>query len=136
VTARYHLPLRVAAVSAACAVVGVVAAAPAGATDNGDVRVVNTETVQVYTSPTGQVQTRRVYEQLALTGHGRVDLSNPVSTDHLRNLDGFSGFTVEDGRQVTVANVSGEKRLRSVSDYDGDLPLDVSVAYKLDGRNV
>ncbi len=134
--ARIHLPLRVAAVSAACAVVGVVAAAPAGAAGNGDVKVVNTETVQVYTSPTGQVQNRRVYEQLSLTGHGSVDLSNPVSTDHLRNLDGFSGFTVKDGNQVTTADVNGEKQLRSVSDYDGKLPLDVSVAYKLDGKNV
>jgi putative membrane protein len=112
-----------------------VAVTPAYAAD-GDVHVVNTETVQVYTSPTGEAETRRVYEQLALTGHGTVDLRNPISTDHLRNLDGFSGVHVEDGEQVTTATVDGEKKLRSVSTYDGDLPLHVSVAYKLDGKNV
>lgn len=137
-----RLPVRAAALAAATAVVGVLAAAPALATGptlssgNGDVKVVNTETVQVYTSSTGEIQTRRVYEQLALTGHGTVDLSNPVSTDHLRNLDGFGGFTVKDGRQITRTTVDGDKRLRSVSNFDGKLPLDVSVAYKLDGRNV
>ncbi len=133
----HHLPLRVAALAGACAVVGVIAAGPAAAdSGTGGVQVVNTETVQVYTSPSGQVQNRRVYEQLALTGRGSVDLSNPVSTDHLRNLDGFSGFTVKDGDQVVKTSVDGEKRLRTVSNFDGKLPLDVSVAYKLDGKPV
>ena len=137
-----RLPVRTAALGAATALLGAVAAAPALAagptlsSDNGNVKVVNTETVQVYVSSTGEIQTRRVYEQLALTGHGTVDLSNPVSTDHLRNLDGFGGFTVKDGRQITRTTVDGDKRLRSVSNFDGKLPLDVSVAYKLDGRNV
>ena len=59
--AQFQLPLRVAAVGAATAVVGVLAATPAMASD-GNVKVVNTETVQVYTSPTGEVQSKRVYE--------------------------------------------------------------------------
>jgi putative membrane protein len=133
----HHLPLRVAALAGACAVVGVIAAGPAAAdSGTGGVKVVNTETVQVYTSSSGQVQNRRVYEQLALTGNGPVDLSNPVSTDHLRNLDGFSGFTVKGGDQLVKTSVDGEKKLRTVSNFDGKLPLDVSVAYKLDGKPV
>src|SRR5262245_19857166 len=32
--------------------------------------------------------------------------------------------------------VDGKKRLRSVSDYQGDLPLDVKVEYLLDGKSV
>jgi putative membrane protein len=131
---RLRLPLRIAAVAASTAVLGAIAAAPAAA--DGDVQVVNTETVQIYTSPTGEIQTQRVYEQLALRGTGSVDLRNPVSTDGLRNLQGFSGFDVEDGQQVFTTSVDGEKHLRSVSDFDGELPLDVSVAYKLDGKNV
>ena len=133
--ARLNAPLRAAAVAAVTAVIASVATTPAYAAD-GDVKVVNTETVQVYTSPTGQVQTRRVYEQLAMTGNGSVDLKNPISTDHLRNLDGFGGFDVKDGEQLTKTTVDGEKKLRSVSDFNGKLPLDVSVAYKLDGKNV
>lgn len=133
---RIHVPLRVAAVTAALAVVSVAAATPALAHGGDHVKVVNTETVQVYTSPTGEVQTRRVYEQLGLTGNGTVDLKNPISTDGLRNLDGFSSFSVKDGAQVTRTTVHGEKDLRSVSNYDRKLPLDVSVAYTLDGKSV
>ncbi len=132
---RLNASLRYAAVATVTAIVGTVAATPAYAAD-GNVKVVNTETVQVYTSPTGQIQTRRVYEQLAMTGNGSVDLKNPISTDHLRNLDGFGGFEVKNGEQVTRTKVEGEKKLRSVSDYKGKLPLAVSVSYLLDGKNV
>ena len=134
-TTRRPLPFRLAAVAGSAAVIGAFAVAPALAAD-GDVRVVNTETVQIYTSPTGEVQTQRIYEQLALRGNGSVDLRNPVSTGGLRNLNGFGGFDVEDGVQVVKTSVDGEKHLRSVSDFDGELPLDISVAYKLDGENV
>ena len=89
--------LRVAATSGVAAVLFGMAAAPAVAAD-GDVDVLNTETVQVYTSPTGEIETQRVYEQLILTGNGSVDLSNPISTDGLRNLDGFGGFDIEGRR--------------------------------------
>ena len=127
--------LRVAATSGVAAVLCGMVAAPAVAAD-GDVDVINTETVQVYTSPTGEVDTQRVYEQLILTGTGSVDLSNPISTDGLRNLEGFGGVDVEGGEQVTEMTVDGEEHLRTVSDFEGDLPLDVSVAYKLDGEPV
>ena len=127
--------LRGAATLGVAAVLSGMAAAPAVAAD-GDVDVLNTETVQIYTSPTGEVETQRVYEQLALTGTGSVDVSNPVSTDGLRNLDGFGGFDVKDGEQVTHMTVDGEEHLRTVSDFTGDLPLDVSVSYKLDGETV
>ena len=133
--AQSALALRCAAVAAAGAVVVATAATPAFAAD-GDVQVVNTETVQIYTSSTGQVESRRVYEQVALSGNGSVDLKNPISTDGLRNLDGFGGFDVEDGEQITKTTVDGEEKLRSVSDYNGKLPLNVSVAYTLDGKNV
>jgi putative membrane protein len=135
VNARTSRTLRLAALVASAGVVTVTAGTPAYAA-GGDVDVVNTETVQVYTSPSGDVQDRRVYEQLALTGHGPVTLRNPISTDGLRNLDGFSGVHVEDGEQVTSTHVDGQKRLRSVSDYDEKLPLDVSVSYRLDGHHV
>ncbi|HSV40994.1 MAG TPA: hypothetical protein VLI04_19695 [Nocardioidaceae bacterium] len=110
-------------------------AAPAIAAE-GDVEVVNTETVQVYTSSTGEVESQRIYEQLALTGTGSVDFTNPVLTSGLRNLDGFSGFEVVNGEQLVRTSVDGTKNLRSVSDYEGDLPLEVEVEYFLDGESV
>jgi putative membrane protein len=135
VNRRMNLTLRYGAVAAVTTIVGTVAATPAYAADD-DVKVVNTETVQVYMSPTGKIDTERVYEQLAMTGNGTVTLKNPISTDNLRNLDGFGGFDVKNGEQITKTTVDGEKKLRSVSDFKGDLPLDVSVAYRLDGKNV
>jgi len=137
VTALPSRSMRIAGALAATAVVSVVAATPAMAADGGDgVKVVNTETVQVYLDSSGQVDTQRVYEQLSLTGQGDVDLENPVSTSGLRNLDGFSGFDIQDGKQVVKTSVDGEDTYRSVSDFDGKLPLKVAVAYKLDGKTV
>ncbi len=132
---RLNVPLRVAAVTATAALVTMTVAAPALAAE-GDVQVVNTETVQVYTDATGAVDTKRIYEQLAFTGDGEVDVRNPTSTDGLRNLDSLGGVDVQDGQQVASLTVDGSDRLRTVSTYDGDLPLDVQVRYFLDGEPI
>lgn len=130
---------RTAAVIGTAGIVSALAVAPAigASTDSGSgVKVVNTETVQVYMSPDGKIDSQRVYEQLALSGKGKVDIANPVSTSGLRNLDGFGGFTVKDGKQIVKTTVDGETKLRSVSDFKGQLPLDVKVAYELDGKPI
>lgn len=106
------------------------------AADSGDVAVTNTETVQARLSATGAFKEARVYDQLALSGHGTTTVTNPVSTKGLRNLDGFGGYTVVDGNLVSTLSVDGERRERSVSTYDKDLPLRVEVTYTLDGRPV
>ena len=98
--------------------------------------VTNTETVQARLSATGAFQGARVYEQLALTGHGTATIENPVSTDGLRNLDGFGGYTVVDGKLVSTLAVDGERRERSLSTYDKDLPLTVEITYTFDGKAV
>lgn len=127
----------VAAASAAGALVTLTGSGPAlAAAADGDVDVVNTETVQVYLNAEGEVQSRRVYEQLVLTGDGTVDITNPVSEDGLRNLDGFSGFDTADGAQVATYDVDGVEHVRSVSDFEGDLPIEVEVDYELDGEEV
>ncbi|GAB6984660.1 hypothetical protein [Nocardioides pyridinolyticus] len=125
--------LRIAATLGATAALTAVAAGPASA---DDVDVINTETVQIYMSATGEVDTQRVYEQLTLMGKGKVDLTNPVSPESLRNLDGFSGFDIADGEQVISTEVDGKDTYRSVSDFEGELPLDIQVEYKLDGKTV
>ncbi|WP_116948522.1 hypothetical protein [Jiangella endophytica] len=121
------------AAAAAGAVTLVLVVAPAAA---ADVDVTNTETVQVYLNPDGGVDRARVYDQLDLTGSGSVDLRNPVTTDGLRNLDGFGGTDTEDGEALLQTDVDGEQRRRTVSDFAGELPLSVSVEYRLDGEVV
>lgn len=110
-------------------------AAPA-ADSNPDVDITDTETVQVYLDSSGKVDAQRVYEQLVLRGDGKVEVANPVSTQGLRNLDGFGSPEVRDGAQVATYDVDGVLRTRTVSDHDGELPLDVSVRYLLDGKEV
>ena len=112
------------------------AAAPAAAATDGSVQVSNTETVQAYLDATGKVDVARVYEQVAMKGRGTVELANPVETQNLRNLDGFSGFDVKDGAMVGRFDVDGEQRLRSVSDFTKKLPLEVEATYTLDGKPI
>ena len=126
----------VGATALAWVLTGPAAAGLAAADDPGHVTIQNTETVQVYTNASGKVDSQRIYEQLVLTGHGDVSFSNPVSTDSLRNLDGFSGFDVKDGAQQISTTVDGQERMRSLSDFDGTLPLSVSVTYTLDGKEI
>ncbi len=128
---------RLAATTGGIAMILAAGAFPAvAAEDDGDVQVINTETVQAYTDATGEVQSKRLYEQLALTGNGPVDLANPVELSGLRNLNGFGGFSTENGNQLVDVMVDGEKNLRSVSNYDKELPLQISVEYILDGEPI
>ena len=107
--------------------------APAG---SGDVTVVNTETVQARLSPSGELRSARLYEQLSFTGTGEVTVTNPTSVQGLRNLDGFGGFRVQAGAMTTTVDVDGEHRLRTVSDFTGDLPISIEVTYTLDGEPI
>jgi len=105
-------------------------------TVDGDVTISNTETVQVLMDASGKIDSQRVYEQLVLRGKGKVDISNPVSTKGLRNLDGFGGFDVRDDQMRIKTDVNGVKKFRSVSDNTKDLPVEISVKYTLDGKKV
>ena len=113
-----------------------IATGPAAYAAAGDVEVVNTETIQVYVSSEGDIESQRVYEQLTLTGTGSASVANPIEEEGLRNLNGFGGLSVEDGVQNLEVDVDGVERLRSVSDFTGELPLDISVQYRLDGELV
>jgi putative membrane protein len=128
---------RLVAVAAVLGATTLLTCSPALAAGSGSgVDVTNTETVQVYTDASGKVDTSRVYEQLTLTGKGKVDLENPVSTKGVRNLDGFGGVDTDKGTQHVDTTVDGEKQLRSVADYTGKSPLTIKVAYELDGKKI
>ncbi|MPZ60639.1 MAG: hypothetical protein GEU93_04950 [Propionibacteriales bacterium] len=116
--------------------VAVAVPAPPSPAVNDGVTVVNTETVKVDLEPNGQVTEQRIYEQLSVTGIGSVNVANPVSTDGLRNLDGFGDLKVRGGEQVAEFDVDGTERLRMVSDYDRRLPLELEVGYWLNGEKV
>ena len=113
-----------------------VVTSPGAYAADGDVNVVNTETIQVYVDSNGKIESQRVYEQLSLTGEGSVSLENPVEQSGLRNLDGFGGVSAEEGVQELEVDVDGYERLRSVSTYTGDLPLEFDITYLLDGEEV
>jgi len=121
---------------AALALASTATAPGAYAASAGDVDVVNTETVQVYVKPDGSIESQRVYEQLTLTGSGTAAIENPIEEQGLRNLNGFGTAEVEDGVQSYEVDVDGVERLRSVSDYTGELPLEIDVEYRLDGELV
>jgi putative membrane protein len=131
---RITTPARVGAALVLAPAVMVLASGPALAASS--VSVSNTETVQAHLNADGTVQDARVYEQIALQGNGTLTIKNPVSTKNLRNLDGFGAFDVKDGNMISTQTVSGEQRLRSVSDFGKVLPLKVAVTYKLDGKTV
>lgn len=119
------------------AVAGAIApGAFAGESVDGNVTISNTETVQVQMDASGKVDAQRVYEQLVLRGKGAVDVSNPVSTDGLRNLDGFGGFDVRDGKVRVKTDVDGTKKYRSVSTFTKKLPITVKATYLLDGKQI
>jgi len=130
--------IRAVAGGSVCLLVAAVIApgAIASGTVDGDVKVSNTETVQVLMDASGKIDSQRVYDQLVLTGKGNVDIANPVSTDGLRNLDGFAGYDLRDGKVRVKTDVDGTKKFRSVSTFTKKLPLDISVGYFLDGEKV
>ncbi len=116
----------------------VLTTSPALASATADpVAVTNTETVQARLDPSGKVDSARIYEQLALTGKGKVQLINPVSTKGLRNLDSWGGYSVKNGKMVVDTTVDAEQRLRTVSDFDKkNLPIKVAVTYTLNGKQL
>ncbi len=112
------------------------APAAAASAQEGTPVITNTETVNVTLTPSGEVDVARVYDQIAVQGSGDVAFRNPVSTVGLRNLDSFGGFTVEDGSVVEETSVDGQFRQRSVSDFEQDLPVSLTVVYTLDGEEI
>jgi putative membrane protein len=107
-----------------------------GAADTGNVVVQSRESVDVKLSPTGQLRHARVYDQVFLSGSGRVTVTKPTSTRSLRNLQGWSRPSVSDGAATWTVDVDGSRLLRTVADYDRDLPVTINAEYLLDGAPV
>ena len=126
------------AVLASVAALSMAAFAPlsTAAAQEGDAVITNTETVNVTLDPSGDVEIARIYDQIAIQGSGEVAYANPVSTEGLRNLDEFGGFTVEGEDIVESTSVDGQLRRRALSDFDKELPITISATYTLDGQAI
>jgi X-X-X-Leu-X-X-Gly heptad repeat protein len=107
-----------------------------GALAQDDVFVTNRESVQIFLKSDGSLDVARIYDQLTAYGTGSVRIENPVSPEGLRNLDGFGGFSVEDGVAVVDLDVDGEAHFRTVSDFREDIPVRIEPEYRLDGQLV
>src|SRR5687767_1559047 len=102
------------------------------ATADAPTDVFEREVLQTKLSPTGEVGQSRLYSQLTVNADGPSTVVDPTSADNLRNLHAFSKPSL-DGDTATW-NLDGDESLRTVADYDGEQPLEVTAAYALDGE--
>lgn len=108
----------------------------AAATAQSAEDVFEREVLQAKLTATGEPKQSRLYSQLTVEGQGRYQIADPTSTRGLRNLNGFGRPATEDDTAVWDLDVDGTEALRTVSDYDGELPLEVSAEYVLDGETI
>lgn len=89
-------------------------------------------------SNTGEVRSSRVFTQLTVNGRGQTDVVLPAqSTQGLRSLDAFRGPDVNGDEVVWSLDATpAGAHARTVADNTSDLPVEVTVRYQLDGREV
>lgn len=109
-------------------------AAVAATTD--EVQATVRKSVQVLMSPDGSVNASRLYTQVSATGTGEITFTDAVSGS-LRDLDGFSAPTVEDGQAQYDLQVAGAQNLRNLHDFPAaDLPISITATATLDGQPI
>lgn len=111
-------------------------AAPAVAAGSSQVDVSVRKTLLVTMTPAGSSTSQRVYTQLNATGVGHANVTDPVGSSPLRNLDGFSAPPAAAGKVSYSLDVTGHTTVRTLQDYTGKLPIEISVATTLDGASV
>ena len=126
----------IAAAGAAAVLVAVPLVGVSTAAEGGTPSITNTETVNAKLDASGKLDVARIYDQIAIEGSGSVTISNPVSTTGLRNLDGFGGFTVNNGAIDETVNVNSSFRQRAISDFTKPLPVGIKITYLLDGKEI
>src|SRR5688572_19923003 len=104
------------------------------ATSDAPSDVFEREVLQTKLTPAGELVQSRLYSQLTIDGDGPSTVVDPTSADNLRNLHAFSKPAM-DGDTATW-NVDGDESLRTVADYDGEQPLEVTATYALDGETM
>ena len=96
------------------------------------------QTVVVSTSATGKPSgTPRVFTQFSANGNGPATLKVPMSSSGFRNLSGLGKPPITDGYAVWNLHLNGPTSQRFIAHFaSAKLPVQVSVAYELDGKKV
>lgn len=122
------------AMAAAVALPGVAGAAP-----QGNPQATVTRAVLVQASADAQDITRAtLVTQIQVDGQGDLNVNVPVVPGSTpANMDGFGSPTVEDDKAVYNLTVDGPETQRTSQSYDAaDVPVEVTVTAKVDGRTV
>ncbi len=101
-----------------------------------EIRLSNYESVSASLSASGELDSAIIVDQLTILGNGEVAVSNPVVPGAQRNLSTFERFTGDSGVLQTTVDVNGSTELRTLSDYNGELPVSLTARYFLDGVEV
>jgi putative membrane protein len=111
---------------------------PAVAQSGTPERITHRQSILTELSPTGEPGASRVFTQLTATGSGPVTVALPnQSTEGLRSLDGFGGPDVNGDEVVHTLDASSDGRpARTVADNTAELPVSLSVVYRIDGEEV
>ena len=116
--------------------VAVPASIPALAQDGTAADIAHRQSVLTKLSPSGEVDSSRVFTQLAVAGEGPVEVVLPnQSTRRLRDLGGL-GRPGTDGDDVVYeldATPQGVHK-RTVATNTADLPVSVEIEYRFDGE--
>jgi putative membrane protein len=127
-------------VSLAClaTLVALPASLPALAQSGSASDVTHRQSVRTEMSPDGEVKESRVFTQLTVVGDGQVEVALPAqSTSGLRNLDGFGRPRIDGDQVVHVVDATRDGAAeRTVANHTGDLPIELSVEYTLDGETI
>src|SRR5207249_2822397 len=101
-------------------------------------RVVDYETITGSLNADGSLSRVRLLDDLRVYGTGSVTVTDPVATEGLRNLLGFSGPEPVGDNNVryTINDLSGSKQFLTVSTPDRQVPLAMSVGYTLNGQSI
>jgi putative membrane protein len=129
---------RLVSLLALATLVALPASLPALAQSGTAERVTHRQSVLTEMSPEGEAGTSRVFTQLTVVGDGEVELALPnQSTSGLRNLEGFGRPAVEGDQVVySVAASRDGTAERTVADNTAELPIEISIAYELDGEPI
>lgn len=126
------------AIALLAALVAVPTGLPAAAQSGSASQVTQRQSILTELGSTGEVSSSRVFTQLTVAGDGETSITLPQqSTRGLRSLDGFRGPEVAGDDVIWNVSATPEgTRGRTVADNTAELPVDVQVAYSLDGRQV
>lgn len=101
-----------------------------------ELEISNYESVSAQLSASGELQSAIIVDQLTIFGNGETVVTNPVTGGSQRNLSGFEQYAVTNGAVETTVSANGTTELRSLADYEGELPVSLTAKYFLDGAEV